>query len=210
MSLVDELIKSKYLKTPEIIKAFREINRRDFVREVDKEYSEKNIAMPIGCSQTISQPLVVAFMFELLQPWRGEKILDIGSGSGWTTAMLAHIVGDQGTVYSVERIEELKNLAEKNIDKYNFVKKARVHIFCSDGYEGLPDYYPFDKILISATSEELPNELLRQLKIGGTMVVPIGEQGKNQNIVCVKKILETKIEKQIFPGFIFVPLIKNN
>ena len=121
MSLIDSLIQQGWLKTPEIIEAFRKIKRIDFLPEDMKDLAELNEALPIGYGQTISQPLVVAFMLELLQPKKGEKILDIGSGSGWTSALLADIVSQKensGKVIAIEFIPELKEFGEKNVAKY--------------------------------------------------------------------------------------------
>ena len=124
--LIQKLINDGYLKTPAIIEAFKNIDRTDFVPENLKEIAYENKPLSIGFNQTISQPLTVAFMLELLEPKIGEKILDIGSGSGWQTALLAHIVGIQGKVVSIERIPELKLLAEKNLGKYNFQNITKI------------------------------------------------------------------------------------
>jgi len=209
MNLVDQLIKSGYLKTPKIINAFRKIKRQDFVRPVDAGRSEINEPLPIGFGQTISQPATVAFMLEKLQPRPGQKILDIGCGSGWTIALLAQIVGARGKIYGVEIIKELKDFAERNVNKYNFIKSGAAHIICSDGYRGLPEFSPFDKILVSAAAEEIPFKLLKQLKIEGRLVMPLGRQHESQSIMALDKIGENKFIRQEYPGFIFVPLVKS-
>lgn len=206
--LVDDLINNGYLKTPNIIEAFRNIKREDFVLAEDKKNAEINAPLSIGFGQTISQPLTVAFMIELLRPKKGDKILDIGSGSGWTTALLAEIVGSTGRVYSIEVVSELKKFGEKNVSKYNFIKKGVVKYFCKDGRMGLLEYASFDKVLVSAAAEEAPKKLLEQLKIGGRLVIPIGKQFESQEIVQVDKQDEKKFKEKKFPGFIFVPLIK--
>ncbi len=208
MSLINDLIQSKYLKTPEIINAFKKIKRRDFLLPGDEDKHEINAPLPIGYGQTISQPLTVAFMFELLRPKPGDKILDAGSGSGWTTAMLAEIVGEQGRVYGIERIKELKDFGEKNVMKYNFISKGVARIICGDAYQGLPEYAPYDKIIAAAAAEEVPEKLLKQLKTGGRLVMPIGRQYESQDIVAVDKIGENKYNKERHMGFIFVPLVK--
>jgi protein-L-isoaspartate(D-aspartate) O-methyltransferase len=210
MSLIDELVKSGYLKTPAIIDAFRKIKRQDFVLPEDRERAEVDAPLSIGHGQTISQPATVAFMLEKLQPQAGEKILDIGCGSGWTMALLAQIVGARGEVYGVERISQLKDFAASNANKYNFVKSGTVHIICSDGWYGLPEFSPFDKILVSAVAEEIPDKLLEQLKPGGRLVMPVGRKFESQSIIVVDKIKKNKFSKKEYPGFIFVPLIKNN
>ena len=225
MSLIGELINEGTLKTPEIIKAFRTVRRRDFIRSEDAGQAEVNEPLRIGFGQTISQPLTVAFMLEKLRPRAGEKILDIGCGSGWTTALLAFIVGDSGKIYGLERICELKNFAATNVNKYirfsnypaeaegwpgrRFIKNGVVHIICSDGFYGLPEFGPFDKILVSAAAEEVPSELLKQLEIGGRLVMAIGRIFSAQSIRVIDKVADDKFKIKEYPGFIFVPLIKN-
>ena len=202
--LVDKLIERGYLKTPEIISAFKKIKREDFVREEYKDLAEIDEPLPIGYGQTISQPSTVAFMFELLQPKKGDRILDIGSGSGWTAALLAEIVGEKGKVYSVEIIPELKEFGERNVAKYNFVKKGIVKFICSDGSRGLPSESPFDKILVSASATKIPSALKNQLKNNGRMVIPVG----NSIFLVIKK--NNKYEEKEFEGFSFVPLVSKN
>src|SRR3989338_6252796 len=120
--LISDLVNRGYLKTPDIINAFREVDRGDFVPGDIKSAAYLNQALPIGRNQTISQPLVVAFMLELLEPAAGEKILDIGLGSGWQAAILAQIVGRNGRIVALERIPELFEFAKKNLAKHKFVK----------------------------------------------------------------------------------------
>jgi protein-L-isoaspartate(D-aspartate) O-methyltransferase len=209
MSLTDDLIQTGYLKTPVIIEAFQKIRRRDFLVSGSEEEAKINAPISLGFGQTISQPATVAFMLELLRPQKGEKILDVGSGSGWTCALLAQIVGEKGKVYGMERIKELKEMAEKNVSKYDFIKKGIVQIFCSDGSEGLPDLSPFDKIIVAAAAEEIPEALLEQFKVRGRLVIPVGRQFESQNMVVVERVGENEFKKKIFPGFIFVPLVKD-
>ena len=195
------------MKTPEIIRAFKKIKREDFLLPEDKCKAKIDNALPIGYGQTISQPATVAFMLELLQPKSGDKILDVGSGSGWTTALLAEIVGKRGKIYGIERILELKNFGEQNLSKYNFIKKGKVTIIHGNGYAGLPEYAPFDKILVSAATLKTPPQLLSQLKVKGRMVIPIGRQYESQEIVLYKKTGKNKFKIEHFPGFVFVPLL---
>lgn len=121
--------------------------------------------------------------------------------------MLAEIVGKRGKVYGIERIPEIKNFGEQNILKYNFIKTGRTEITCGDGYKGLPEHAPFDKILVSASAPETPLQLLAQLKIKGRMVIPIGKQYESQEIVLYTKISKNKFKIEHFPGFVFVPLL---
>ena len=208
MSLVNSIIESGTLKSPQIIKAFKKIKRKDFILSKNKDIAEIDIPLSIGFGQTISQPTTVAFMLELLQPKSGDKILDVGSGSGWTVALLSEIIGNKGKVYGIELIKELQEFALKNVEKYNFIKKGIAKIFCSDGYRGLSDLSPFDKIIVAAASESVPKELLNQLKIKGRLVMPIGKQYESQNIIAIDKIGENNFKKIRYPGFTFVPLVK--
>jgi protein-L-isoaspartate(D-aspartate) O-methyltransferase len=210
MSLIDELIYEGYLKTPEIIEAFRKIKREDFLRAGDEEKAEINAPLSIGYGQTVSQPLTVAFMLELLDPGKGDRILDVGSGSGWTVALLSEVVGEKGQVYGLEIIPELKNFAETNVSKYNFIKKGIAQIICADGYQGLPKCAPFDKIIVAAAAEEMPDKLLGQLKVGGRLVIPVGQQYESQDMVVIDKTGEDEFKEERYPGFIFVPLVKDN
>jgi protein-L-isoaspartate(D-aspartate) O-methyltransferase len=213
MSLIDVLIQQGWLKTERITGAFQKIKREDFLPEDMKNLAQVNEALPIGYGQTISQPLVVAFMLELLQPEPGEKILDIGSGSGWTTALLAQIVsgGDKnqkskirGKVIAIEIIPELKEFGERNVAKYNFIEKRIAEFVLGDGTRGYPKEAPYDKILCSAAlRDKIPESWRKQLKIGGRIVTPI----QNSIWLFIKKS-EKDFEKQEHPGFVFVPLTK--
>ena len=202
MALVDNLIAEGWLKTPRIIEAFRKIKRVDFLPKEMEDLAELNEALPIGYGQTISQPLVVAFMIEQLESEPGDKILDVGSGSGWTTALLAEIVGERGKIIAIDIVPELVEFGKKNVEKYNFVKKGQVQFICADGSKGFSKEAPFDKILASAAAEGLPLAWKEQLKIGGRIVTPIGS-----SIWLFIKKSENNFEEIEYPGFAFVPLI---
>lgn len=206
-SLIKEIIDSDYLKSPHIIEAFLAIDRKDFVISEYQDETYSNIPLPIGFGQTISQPLTVAFILELLQPQAGEKILDIGAGSGWTTALLACIVSqkEKGKVIAIERISELKEFGEKNVAKYNFIEKGVVEFICADGSQGYKKEASFDKILCSAAVKEVPKDWLKQLKIGGRIVTPF-----NGEVQLWIKKAENEFDIKRFQGFTFVPLIVNH
>ena len=205
MDLVDGLIEQGWLKTPRLIEAFRKIKRRDFLPPEMQGLSELNEALPIGRGQTISQPLVVAFMLELLQPEPGDKILDIGSGSGWTTALLVEIIGEKGKVIALEIIPELKEFGERNVAKYNFVKRGIVEFICTDGSVGYEREAPYDKILCSAAvQDEIPKPWQEQVKIGGRIVSSVRDE-----IWRMDKISDNDFQTERFSGFVFVPLVNS-
>lgn len=197
--LIDNLIAEGWLRSKAIIQAFEKVKREDFLPSHAEDSAYFNTAFPIGFGQTISQPLVVAFMLELLEPKKGEKILDIGSGSGWTTALLADLVGKRGRVIGLEIIPELKDFGKKNISKYEL---CNAKILLRDGTKGYNKEAPYDKILCSAEAAELPGTLKEQLKIGGRIVIPIGT-----SICVLDKIGKADFLKKCYPGFAFVPLV---
>ena len=196
--LVDDMIFSNMLRSPHIIDAFRTVDRKYFVPAAFAEDTYIDAPLPIGNSQTISQPSTVAFMLERLAPEKGDTVLDIGSGSGWTTALLCHIVGEEGSVTGVERVDALVEQGRENLSKFNFnhcrIKQAGEKL-------GMPDEQ-FDRILVSASADEIPEELFLQLKIGGTLDIPV-----ENSIYKFTKISEEEIENEEFYGFVFVPLI---
>ncbi|MEW5907595.1 MAG: protein-L-isoaspartate O-methyltransferase [Patescibacteria group bacterium] len=200
--LIAELLESGYLKTPRIIEAFKKIDRKDFVLERYKNEAYLNTPLPIGHGQTISQPLTVAFMLELLQPDSDNKILEIGSGSGWQTTLLAEIVGEQGRIFAMEIIPDLEAFGRKNISKYNFLKRGIVKSFCRNANKGLEEEAPFDRIIAAASAERLPEAWKKQLKINGRLVAPV----QNSIYLLVKKE-ENRFEEQSYPGFAFVPFV---
>jgi len=217
MALIDNLIKEGWLKTPRISEAFRKIKRVDFLPEDSKDLAELNEALPIGYGQTISQPLVVAFMLELLSPEPGEKILDIGSGSGWTSALLGEIVGPRGKIIAIDIVPELVEFGQNNVKKYNLIERGIVEFIYADGSKGYEKEAPFDKILASASAEILPQSWKEQLKIGGRIVTPIGssiwlfikkkKEGDESSAHLHSAINGFVFEEIEYPGFVFVPLI---
>jgi len=204
-SVIRDLVYQGFLKTDRIIDAFSKVKRVDFVPEDLESASEANIPLPIGQGQTISQPLTVAFMLEHLEPHVGDKVLDVGSGSGWTTALLAHIVGKKGKVIGLERIKSLCDFGKNNISKYNLIEGGKAQIICADGTKGYINEAPYQRILVSASAKEIPKELKKQLAVGGRMVIPVRD-----SIWVLQKNSEKDFQEEEFPGFIFVPLVSEN
>jgi protein-L-isoaspartate(D-aspartate) O-methyltransferase len=200
------LIKKGYLKTDLIIDAFSEISRVEFLPEDLECEFMADVALPIGYGQTISQPKTVAIMLELLDPQRGHNILDVGAGSGWLTALLCYIVGRDGRVTALERVQELLEWGKSNVAKYkNYIRKngeGIAQFYLVDGREGFSDEAPYDRIIVSASVKAVPEELKRQLKIGGKMVIPVGE-----SLWYLEKREENEFYTEEYPGFIFVPLV---
>ena len=203
--LVNDLIRNGYLRTDNIIDAFSKIHRIEFVPSDLEGQAEANIPLPIGYGQTISQPLTVAFMLELLDPQSGQNILDIGSGSGWTTALLAHIVGAAGRVTAIEVIAELCEYGEKNVNKFSFIKKGVAHFHCQSAEKGFEKNAPYDRILVSASVDEIPVALKEQLMVGGKMVIPVRNE-----IWFIEKKGSDDLAIEKFSGFAFVPFIEKH
>ena len=201
--LVNHLESSGVLKTQKIKEAFLKIDRKNFVPEILRKEAYGDYPLPIGSGQTISQPWTVAFMLELLEPKEGQKVLDIGFGSGWTTALLAEIVGEKGKVYAMEILPDVFKFGEENIKKFNFIGSGRVVLFLRDGSKGLQEYAPFDRILVSAAAQKIPQELKDQLKENGILVIPDADG----NIRKIKRI-KNEWKEEIYPGFAFVPLVE--
>ncbi|MEK9151408.1 MAG: protein-L-isoaspartate O-methyltransferase [Patescibacteria group bacterium] len=203
--LVELLIRNGYLKSEPIIRAFNEITRADFVPSAFEQEAEADIPLPIGYGQAISQPTTVAIMFELLDPKPGQRILDIGSGSGWTSALLGSIAGSGGKVIAVEMLPELHEMTGRNVEKFGLVSSGVVECILGDGNKGYPALAPYDRILVSAAADEIPQALKDQLAVGGKMVIPI-----HNHLVYLEKRGEQDFSKEEFPGFAFVPLVQKS
>lgn len=197
--LIEKLTSTGTLHSPLIIDAWRAIDRVDFVAEDQKLHAYEDKPLPIGFGQTISQPTTVAFMQELLDPHPGQKILDVGSGSGWQAALLGQIVGDAGKVYGVERIEALRALGQSRIQRAG-IKNVEINLATKQ--IGWLEQAPYDRIICAASAESAPKELLEQLKINGKAVLPV----KNSIFYFERKNRTDFISRE-YPGFVFVPLI---
>lgn len=203
--LTDYLVRIGVLRSEVLIRAFRAIDRADFVPAEQQHMAYADIALPIGHGQTISQPYTVAFMLELLDPKPGDRILDVGCGSGWQTALLAHVVTQRqkkGQVIGIELIPELAELAQRNVGHYSFTNRGIAEIRCQNAEPGLPDEAPFDGIIGAAGAAEVPPAWKEQVKVGGHIVLPIGSE-----IVKLTKRVDGQFDEEHHPGFAFVPFI---
>ncbi|MFN5182587.1 MAG: protein-L-isoaspartate(D-aspartate) O-methyltransferase [Bacteroidota bacterium] len=202
--LVD-VLKTKGIKDEKVLNAIGNIPRHMFIEEtkftafVEKAYDD--IAFPIGAGQTISHPFTVAFQTELLDIKKGEKVLEIGTGCGYQTAVLAEM---GAKIYSVERIRSLHEKARNLLPKLGY--SAR--LVYGDGYKGLPFYAPFDKIIVTAAAPYIPKDLLMQLKGNGKMIIPIGE-GEQQIMNLIIRRTGTDFEKTELGKFRFVPMLSD-
>ena len=190
------------IKEPRIKEAFMGIKREDFVETKDKYMAYEDRPLAIGHGQTISQPTVVAQMLQLLNPKVGGKYLDIGAGSGYVSALLGKIVGEKGTVIGLERIQLLAEKARENVSKYP--KLTNTTVMFKDGTNGYPEKAPFDGIHVGAAYEDIPDNLVRQLKIGGKLVVPT----QDNDIRLFERKSKDEINEKIFPGYVFVPIVE--
>lgn len=213
--LVKLLAEKGYLTSPLVRAAFGAIDRKDFVEADGKDEAYGNHPLPIGFGQTISQPLTVAFMLELLEARAGEKVLEIGAGSGWQSALLGHIVkgparegmqeGNElrGRVIAIERVEELADRATKNIEQYHLISDGTVRVVRGDGAEGRKEDAPYDRIIAAASADAIPAAWKEEVRIGGRIVAPVGE-----SIIVLDKTGPHTFKKRQYFGFHFVPLVR--
>lgn len=213
----------RVLSNPRLAEAFRAVDRALFAPEKFQDEAYEDYPLPIGFGATISQPTTVAFMLEKLDVLPSQKVLDIGSGSGWTTALLAHLVGEKGKVIGIEIVPELVSFGQKNLEKYHSYVRRNVGMTPSRGSQergraqirqakkgvaGLPEESPYDRILVSAATPKIPRELIEQLNPGGVMVIPVGRDGAIQSLLKIKKQADGSLEFEEYPGFAFVPLVE--
>lgn len=198
--LVDQ-IEARGVRDQVVLAAMRDVPRACFVPEPLRADAYADAALPIGAGQTISQPYIVAFMLEALALRGGEKVLEIGAGSGYAAAVLSKIAG---SVFAIERID---SLARRAIDNLTVAGCGNVRIRHGDGTEGWPEEAPFDAILVSAGAPDLPISLMRQLTIGGRLVVPIGSSPRYQDLVRIVRVGDEEYDRENIAEVRFVPLI---
>ena len=192
-------IRQKGIRDESVLAAIEKVPRHLFLDSSFTEIAYQDKPFPIGCGQTISQPYTVAFQTELLKIEKGDKVLEIGTGSGYQASILAEM---GARVYSIERHKPLFLKTRELLAEIGYTPR----LFYGDGYKGLPAFAPFDKILVTAGATNIPEELLRQLKTGGLIVIPVG--GSNVQVMTrLTKTSETLFEREEFGNFRFVPLI---
>lgn len=198
-----ELVIVRYnitMRHPSIDEAFASVPREEFLRAEDRDKADIDAPIKIGYGQTNSQPSTVAKMLEWLEVEPGDKVLDVGSGSGWTSALLGKLVGGEGSVEAVEVVPELVEFGRSNCEKVG-VENVRFHQARKDSI-GHPEEGPYQRILVSAAAESLPDELLAQLDSPGRMVIPVKDE-----IWTIDKDSEGEVTAQRHWGFAFVPLV---
>ncbi|MDH3382059.1 MAG: protein-L-isoaspartate(D-aspartate) O-methyltransferase [Flavobacteriaceae bacterium] len=196
-----KVLQDKGITDKRVLEAFAKIPRHLFMDSGFIDFAYQDKAFPIAAEQTISQPYTVAFQTELLQLNEGEKVLEVGTGSGYQTAVLIAL---KAQVYSIERQQELFRKSKLFLPKLGYHAKSLVF---GDGYKGIPEYAPFDKIIVTAGAPSIPKTLLGQLKVGGRMVIPVGEEIQTMMVIIRKSDIE--FEKQEHGSFRFVPLLKD-
>jgi protein-L-isoaspartate(D-aspartate) O-methyltransferase len=197
--MVESQIVERGIRDKRVIEVMKKVPRHLFVPEDIIESAYDDRALPIGHGQTISQPYIVALMTELLELKGDNKVLEIGTGSGYQAAILAELVKE---VYTIERVEPLAEEAKRRFEKLGL---KNIKVYVKDGTEGLPDESPFDKIIITAATPDIPQPLVEQLKEGGIIVAPVGERYSQYMLKAIKKGKE--LERSYLIPVAFVPLI---
>jgi len=193
------LLKDRHIEDEQVLAAIGKVPRHYFFDETFWNQAYKDIAFPIGDGQTISQPYTVAYQSQLLHVKPGNKVLEIGTGSGYQCCILLEL---GAKVYTIERQENLYNRTRKVLPHMGY----HPEFFWGDGSKGIPEHAPYDKIIVTAGAPVIPEVLLKQLKVGGILVIPVGDE-KTQKMVTVLKVSETDYEKIVLDTFSFVPLV---
>ncbi len=201
-TMVEKQLLSRDITDRRVLDALRKVPRHLFVPEEFRRLAYEDHPLPIGLEQTISQPYIVALMTELARVAEGHTVLEIGTGSGYQAAVLSVLVK---RVYTIEYLAPLGEAARKRLAELGY-KNVEVRI--GDGYQGWPEQQPFDAILVTAASEEVPQALIDQLKPGGRMVIPVGRQADTQVLQVLEKDSEGKISRRNTIPVRFVPLVK--
>ncbi len=195
-----EVLSEKGIYDEKVLDAMNQVPRHFFLNSIFEEHAYEDKAFPILSNQTISQPYTVAFQSQMLQLTPGEKVLEIGTGSGYQTAVL---VAMKAEVYTIERHKSLYQFSKSILKEIGMKPKYQGY---GDGYKGLSNYAPFDKMIVTAGAESIPKELLKQLSVGGLLIIPIGQE--EQTMTSVLKLDEERYEQRTHGNFRFVPMLK--
>src|SRR3954451_23809327 len=199
--MVERNIIARGVRDQLVLDAMRKVPREQFLQKNLREFAYEDSPLPIAGEQTISQPYIVAFMAEALMLKGGEKVLEIGAGSGYAAAVLSVIAAD---VYTVERLGQLADKAAATLADLGY---DNVHVLHGDGTRGWPEHAPYDAIVVAAGGPQVPESLKEQLKIGGRLVIPVGRDPRVQELVRVTRISENRYEREDLADVRFVPLI---
>lgn len=194
------LLKSKGIHDELVLTAFDQVERHLFIESFLWPHAYEDIALQIHCNQTISQPYTVAFQSQLLQVKKGDKILEIGTGSGFQAAILSNM---GAKVYSIERQYDLYKKTKKLLEKIDY----KIITIYGDGFEGNRNFAPYDKMIVTCGAPNVPISLLNQLKTGGMIVIPVGEG--TQKMKRITKVNEEEFQEEVFGDFVFVPMLRN-
>lgn len=197
--MVEQQLKPRGIKNERVLAAMAKVPREEFIPVDARGEAYEDGALPIGYNQTISQPYIVAFMTEQLRPTASDRILEIGSGSGYQAAILAEIVED---VYTIDIVEPLAKTAEANLQRLGY---KNVHVKVGDGYKGWAEEAPFDAVIVTCAPEKVPQPLVDQLKDGGRMVIPVGERFAQQLYLLEKK--NGQLKESVTLPVRFVPML---
>jgi protein-L-isoaspartate(D-aspartate) O-methyltransferase len=199
--MVDRQLAGRGIHDARVLAAMREVPREAFVLQDQTKYAYDDGPLPILEGQTISQPFVVALMIQELNIGTGDRVLEIGTGSGYAAAVLSRMAAE---VYTVERIKNLVNFARQNLETLAY---DNVHVHLGDGTLGWPEHAPYEAIIVAAGGPEVPQSLKDQLAIGGRLIIPVGSEQRAQRLIKVTRIAEAKYELETLSHVRFVPLI---
>ncbi|MBS3733251.1 MAG: protein-L-isoaspartate(D-aspartate) O-methyltransferase [Desulfobacterales bacterium] len=199
MQMIHDQLKARGIRDPEILKAFEKVQRHRFVPDRLQQFAYADRPLPIGEGQTISQPYIVAVMTRALELKKTDRVLEIGTGSGYQAAIIAELCD---RVYTIEIIESLAETARKTLSGLGY---ENVHVKIGDGFKGWPEHAPFDAIIVTCAPTEIPEPLKEQLAEGGRMVIPVGKSS-DQQLVLLEKQEGDLLKKEILP-VLFVPMV---